>query len=333
MLWYDPRIQAPDLTAPLSTYYTNMGLISLRSAWGNTNALFAGITAGYNANAPALPPSTGPAIEHEMDQIGSFVFDALGVRWASILGSDSYSLAGYFDPKPWDTTNRWQYYRCRAEGNNTLVINPTLGGGQYSYGTATITKFVSNTSLQEAIIDMTPVYAMTDSLTNPGTGAPGTATAVTSANRGFQILPGNTGFSDIMQVQDEVTTSSAQTLWWFMHTLIPASNITITAYNANTGAPSTALLTDTTGANHLLVTLQSPVGASFQASPMPATPFSTSPVEPLQNPNTSPAYVKLGIKLMTTSTGTTTVNVVMAPYTTAQGTNPTLPAVTPLSSW
>ena len=332
MLWNDTRIQAPDVTAPLSTYYSNMGLISLRSAWGDPNALFAGITAGYNANAPAFPPSTGPVIEHEMDQIGSFVFDALDIRWATILGSDSYTLPGYFDPKPWDATNRWQYYRCRAEGNNTLVINPSLDGGQFSYGTSTITSFVSNANVQQAIIDMTPVYATTDG--NP-LNPHQSATPVTSANRGFQILPGNAGFGDIMQVQDEVVTSGAQTLWWFMNTSIVSTNIVITACNPNTSppTPSTALLTDSTGTKHLLMTLQSPVGTSFQATPMPATPFAngTSPNPSGQNANTG--LVKLGIKLTTASTGTTTVNVVMAPYTTAQGINTTLPPVVPLSSW
>jgi hypothetical protein len=200
----------------------------------------------------------------------------------------------------------------------------------HTYGTATVTDLVSTGTTQMAIINMTPAYAMADNL--KGTTPTGTSTAVTSAIRGFQILPGNTGYSDIMEMQDEVMTSSAQPLWWFMHTLVPAGDIAITQANTQTGAPSTALLTDPTTGNKLLVTLQRPVGASFQPAPMPDTQFSGEPIPSGQNPNTN--LVKLGINVTTASSGTTTVNVVMAPYTASQGSNPTtLPTVTPLSDW
>jgi hypothetical protein len=141
MLWFDSRVVAPGSTTPLSTYYSNSGVISLRSAWGNPNALFAGIKAGYNANVTPYGSS------HEMMQLGGFVFDALGVRWAEDLGAD---LANYGTPyfntnatTAGNPGNRWQFYRCRSEGNNTLVINPTLDGGQYTKGTASITNFES----------------------------------------------------------------------------------------------------------------------------------------------------------------------------------------------
>jgi len=337
MLWYDPRVESWSASQWSQTAFSaayNMGMISLRSAWGtgtttytNANAVYVGIKAGYNANVPT------PTVEHISDQIGSFVFDALGVRWASQLGSDEYNgyPTGYFDLVASDSfPTRWSYYRTRAEGNNTLVIKPTNAGGQYSYGTATVTDLVSTGTTQMAIIDMTAAYDMADNLT--AKTPTGTATPVTSAKRGFQILPGSTGYSDIMEMQDEVMTSSAQPLWWFMHTLVPSGDIAITQANTQTGAPSTALLTDPTTGNKLLVTLQRPVGASFQPAPMADTQFSGEPIPSGQNPNTN--LVKLGINVTTASTGTTTVNVVMAPYTATQGSNPTpLPTPTALSSW
>jgi hypothetical protein len=44
------------------------------------------------------------------------------VRWALDLGRDDYESNGYWDLNPADSSNRWQYYRKRAEGNNTLAI-------------------------------------------------------------------------------------------------------------------------------------------------------------------------------------------------------------------
>ena len=58
---------------------------------------------------------------HDRIDEGSFVFDALGHRWFWDLGEGNYSDAGYFD-----NTQRWWIYCCRAEGHNTLVLNPQI---------------------------------------------------------------------------------------------------------------------------------------------------------------------------------------------------------------
>jgi hypothetical protein len=322
MLWHDPRVQAPNANAQLSAYYDNMGLISLRDSWTNTNALFVGIKGGYNASARS------PSVSHEMEQLGSFVFEALGVRWAYSLGADlNYYGTPYFDVAPWDPNNRWQYYRCRAEGNNTLVINPTTDGGQTCTGSATMTDFETGASEQMTIIDMSTAYAKTD---GNHSNQHFVSTAVTSAKRGFRILAGNTGYSDIMQMQDEVATSSSQQLWWFMHTPIPSNEIVITPANTQTHAPSTAVLTDSTGVNHLLMTLQSPSGASFLA--LSAAPFGSSPI-PSGGQTVNTGVTKLGINFATATSTTNTLTVTLAPYTTGQGGNPTLPSPVPLSTW
>ena len=48
--------------------------------------------------------------------------DALGERWAGELCQDNYLSDGYFSGEAQDTT-RWLYYRCRTEGQNTLLYN------------------------------------------------------------------------------------------------------------------------------------------------------------------------------------------------------------------
>jgi hypothetical protein len=307
MIWNDVRVTTPNSTTPLSTYYQTVGTIFLRSAWNNSNALFAGIKGGFNANV--TPYGSG----HENEEIGSFVFDALDVRWIVDLGSDNYNLPGYFTTNPWSTANRWQYYRKRAEGNNTLVINPSLDGGQTSYGTATITNFETSGTLQQAIIDMTAAYSVTDG--NPSVQVSST-TPVTSAKRGFRILNGTA------QLQDEITTSSPVNLNSFLHT---TGTISINN-NAN---PPTATLTS--GTKNLEVELQSPSGAIFSSTT--ATPLPTSPdyLSSGTNGELSNAGVnKLWIQL--TASGTTTLTVGFSPYLT--GSTPTAPPQPiPLSSW
>lgn len=74
------------------------GIVTMRSSW-NPESSFVGIHAGDNQ-----------ASHGDLD-IGTFVIDALGERWAIDLGMDNYNLPGYFDKK----SNRWNYYRKRAE--------------------------------------------------------------------------------------------------------------------------------------------------------------------------------------------------------------------------
>jgi len=232
VIWYDTRLVKPGATTPTSTYYDTAGAIFLRSAWNDANALYAGMKAGFNANV--TPFGSG----HQDEEIGSFVFDALNVRWIQDLGNDNYGLAGYFTTSPWSTSNRWQLYRKRAEGNNTLVINPSLDGGQSSYGTATVTDFETGPNLQQAIIDMTGAYSKTDG--NP-TNKVSSATPVASLKRGFRILNG------AAQIQDEIVTSattlvSNPTVWQYEGTSVQTGTFTATFDATSAGAPTNAII-------------------------------------------------------------------------------------------
>ena len=97
---------------PLDKYFRGAEVAVLRSDWDNPKALFVGFKAGDNK------------ANHSHLDLGSFVFDAAGARWAMDLGADDYNLPGYFGAQ------RWNYYRLRAEGQNTLVINPDRGPDQ-----------------------------------------------------------------------------------------------------------------------------------------------------------------------------------------------------------
>lgn len=52
--------------------------------------------------------------------VGSFVYDAHGVRWLHDLGSENYNLPGYFGDR------RWNYFRLQNRSHNTLEIDGKL---------------------------------------------------------------------------------------------------------------------------------------------------------------------------------------------------------------
>ena len=76
-----------------------------RSAWDDPGAVYVGFRGGDNK------------ANHSHLDLGNFVLDALGERWALDLGPDNYNLPGYFGKQ------RWTYYRLRTESHNTLTLD------------------------------------------------------------------------------------------------------------------------------------------------------------------------------------------------------------------
>src|SRR5207248_5037676 len=81
---------------------------------------------------------------------GTFVFDALGQRWAVDLGPDNYNLPGYFGKE------RFTYYHLRTEGHNTLSID---GANQDAKAEAAIVAYRSTPERAFAVADLTAAYA------------------------------------------------------------------------------------------------------------------------------------------------------------------------------
>jgi len=138
LLWFDPRGRGPKADAmPLDCYFRGVEVAFLRSAWEDRDAIFVGFKGGDNR------------ANHSHLDLGTFVLDALGHRWALDLGGDNYNLPAYFGGK------RWTYYRLRTEGHNTL----TLGGqNQDSGAKAPIIAFSSKPARAFAVADLTRAY-------------------------------------------------------------------------------------------------------------------------------------------------------------------------------
>ncbi len=225
---------------PLDREFDAVSTFLSRSAWDSRTANYFGFKAGDNAS------------NHGDLDLGTFVLDALGTRWATELGPESYALPGYWSAGP--EGQRWTYYRKRPEGQNTLVINPDATPGQAVDARGTLVATGSSPDASFAVADLSEAY---------------TAQGVTSWRRGMALIDGRSRFV----VQDEVTASSPVAAWWFMHT--PA--------DIDVAADGRSAMLALDGWQLRAVLLDAPDGARF--SVMDAVPLPTSPNPDGQTPN------------------------------------------------
>lgn len=238
--------------------------------------------------------------DHGNLDAGTFVIDALGKRWFHDLGGDDYALPGYFNFTPSTTAaDRWDYYRNRPEGQNTLTIDPTAGTDMVLNAVAPLLAYQSEPggTGSFAIHDLTPVY-----------------TGMTKVWRGTRLL----GARNQVLVQDEIQAGSGKTVWWFAHYTYPTTTVTID--------PDGTSATLQQGAERLWCKIVSG-GGTFQIKD--AVPFPTSPAGTGQNANAG--YKKLAINL--TGVTNTTLAVWFVPLSSTETVPTTLPTITPLSTW
>ncbi len=130
----------PASDTPASVYVPGVELVALRT------------------QAPASPAylaaQAGPnAVGHNRLDLGSFVYERDGVRWAVHLPPDDYNLPHYFGRL------RYTYYRNRAEGHNTLVFEPDLQGGQDAEAAGRVVAFCDDPAQPAAALELTQAYA------------------------------------------------------------------------------------------------------------------------------------------------------------------------------
>ncbi|CAG7627460.1 Ig-like domain-containing protein [Paenibacillus allorhizosphaerae] len=279
LLWYRPDAYASSADGDVPSrdaYFRHVENVVMRSAWNQDDAAFAAFKAGDNS------------INHGHLDIGTFVYDVLGIRWAHDLGADNYNLPDYFQK------NRWQYYRTRAEGHNTLVINPGKEADQSLEAKAAIVKFDSNAYGAMAIGDLTSAYKQ-DAI---------------SAKRGMMMFDSRRQ----LLIQDELRLRKPSEVWWFMHT---QAQIDVLPDGKS------AILSQ--AGKRVMVQLLGETGASF--SVMNAEPLPTSP-GPKQGVNNR--YKKLTIHLSGVETAVLSVRFVPL---LDENADPNEPIVTPLDQW
>ena len=116
-----------------------------RSSW-NDDAVYLAIKGG------------APNSNHAHMDIGSFVIDAGGVRWAMELGKEGYNKIESLGMGLWDrkqTGDRWKLFRYSNFSHNTLTVNDQL---QQAKGFAPIIRYSDDRKFPHVAIDMTEVY-------------------------------------------------------------------------------------------------------------------------------------------------------------------------------
>ncbi len=190
-LWYNREFSQSDSdfsNEPLFRYLeSDVGqpLVLMRSAYLDKNAAFAGIKGGYNF------------INHGDLDIGTFVFDAMGERWAEELGPGSYDAPNYFLNTP--AGGRWKNYCKRAEGQNTLVINPNATlDDQYVLAECDFTSCEETSDGGKAVLDMTDAYRMN---------------GASNVIREFELYNNSS-----LKITDNIKCIVPSEIYWFMHT-------------------------------------------------------------------------------------------------------------------
>ncbi|MCA8975557.1 MAG: heparinase II/III family protein, partial [Planctomycetes bacterium] len=118
----------------------------LRSGWQEAATFFA-IKGG------------SPGSNHAHMDIGAFVMDADGVRWAHDLGAQSYESLESRGIDLWgrgQSSERWTVFRLNNLSHNTLVVD---GGPQRVKGSGAITRFSPVGPMPHAIVDLSHAHA------------------------------------------------------------------------------------------------------------------------------------------------------------------------------
>ncbi len=189
LLWWDPALAAlPAAPPPLN--WKGEGPVPIavhRSAWSDPRAIYLAIKGGR------------AGISHGHMDVGSFIFEADGVRWAVDAGSQSYTTAyqAGIDSTLWSfqqDSPRWTIFRLGPEGHNLLRFD---GAPQRVTAFAPITRFVATGPTPHTQLDLTAV----------------SGDSVKSARRGVMLLPDRRVlFQDEWTAAARATTASWQWL-------------------------------------------------------------------------------------------------------------------------
>ena len=157
-----------------------------RTSWTDPAAIFVGLKGG------------SPQLSHAHMDVGSFVMDAAGVRWASDFGMQEYESLESKNVDLWNMkqdSQRWQIFRYNNFVHNTLTVNGAL---QRVEGQAPITATSANPRFMWATTDLTALYG----------------DALTRANRGVAIVN-----QQYVVVRDELKAGATDaTVRWTMLT-------------------------------------------------------------------------------------------------------------------
>jgi hypothetical protein len=198
MIW-GKDIPLEKVAAPSSTFWTGQGpnpVSLMRTSWSDPNAIYLGFKAG------------SASVNHAHMDIGSFVMESDGVRWAADFGMQDYESLESKGIRLFGRTQdaeRWKIFRLNNFVHNTLTVNKQL---QLVKGYAKIDRHSDTKEFAFAVSDLSSVYE----------------NQLAAVRRGVAVTDGK-----YVVVQDELTARDTTTVvrW----TLLTPAEVTITGKN------------------------------------------------------------------------------------------------------
>lgn len=198
MVW-GAGLRLNKIKPPAEKMYVGAGanpVAMMRTSWKDPNAIYVGLKTG------------SPNFSHAHMDIGSFIMEADGVRWAMDFGPQGYETLEAKNVDLWNykqNSQRWEVYRYNNFVHNTLTVNDSL---QIFNGKAIITSHSNTAKFMNATTDLTGLYK----------------NGLEKANRGIAIVD-----KKYVAVKDEVETGAKEaTVTW---TMLTPADVTIVDKN------------------------------------------------------------------------------------------------------
>jgi len=137
------------VTEPVSSVWMGEGaspVCLMRTSWIDPSGIYLGFKAG------------SASVNHAHMDIGSFVMEADGIRWASDFGSQAYESLESKGIDLWNRdqdSERWTVFRLNNRAHNTLTVDDQL---QQVKGDAQIDRYSGKPEFPFALSELTPVY-------------------------------------------------------------------------------------------------------------------------------------------------------------------------------
>ena len=183
ILWYDNTVDHENLKLPLDFHSRGATNVYITRSGYDKDDAWAAMYAGYRKKA----------VSAMQDFDGTFVFDMLGTRWALDYGGEkqTYYNTGYAFT---------DYYICRAEGHNTIILTEGDDHDHDPYACGKLERSESNERSSFA------VYDLTDQLDDKGASL---------WRRGMMM----DRVTQKITVQDQLEIEDGDSMfYWFMHT-------------------------------------------------------------------------------------------------------------------
>jgi len=232
MIW-SAGTSVNEITPPVKKLWVGQGknpVALMRSSWTEKDAVYVAIKGG------------SPSVNHGHMDVGSFIMEARGERWAMDFGMQDYNSLETAGVDLWNmkqNSQRWDVFRYNNLAHNTLTLNNQL---QVVGGYAKINSYSETDGMINAVTDISSLYS---GLLN-------------KALRGIAIVDNN-----YVTVRDEVETSNSETvIRWNM---VTSATVSITDNN-------TAILTK--NGKKLELKVKEPVSVNMKTwSTVPSNSF------------------------------------------------------------